>query len=55
MLAGGHQLPPGLGLDSLASGHLERCEGYKTHSLGSTGSQERFEMRLGCGWRREVP
>lgn len=43
MLAGGHMLPPGHGLDSLESEHLERCQRYSTHSVGSTGSQERLK------------
>lgn len=29
--------------------------GNSTHSLGAAGSQERFEMKLGCERRREVP
>lgn len=34
MFAGGLLLPPGLGLDFLESGHLERCQRYSTHSRG---------------------
>lgn len=35
------------------SGPLEGCQGYSACSPGSTGSQGRLEMELGCGWRRK--
>lgn len=34
------------------SAPLEGCQGYSACSPGSTGSQGRLEMELGCGWRR---
>lgn len=47
MLTGGHMLPPGLGLDSLESEHLERCQ--IQHTLcGIHRFTEKVEMKLGC-------